>query len=783
MSLINETSPIYEHPTDINIQLKKHQLSMLHKALEIEKNYELGIMKDKPGSGKTYVVLSMIHELKKKDILDKKNKKVNVIIVPHNIYFQWNYSIERLTDNLNYVKFVEYEHLLNLYNHPEDLYEKDIILVSSSYYNVLSSTMNSLKLNVDRLFIDEIDNVGNLINQSFNTKFTMFISASFDVNHNNGFFSKKLLEMDLEDMTILCSEEFVDKQLDLEEPIHENYLCSNIYVDKVLDSILSKNEIKNVNACYFKIDDINYDQKIATNEINLISLILRENNNLIDNYENQLTDLEKNTQFYIEKKEKRNDYIDGFNKNMSGISKIFDLKKRIVSFIDNYLNYFDFYINPKLDFEFRDMYDILVEKRRNNIKEFRMYLNNLMDSIYHFYSLKMNNQEGGINEENIHALTKVYSLLNHLIKDRPKEIVKLLEDLESLKKDNKLNIECLQLYDQIIDFDNYVIEFTEILENLKIVLKCDSLIENLEKNKKDVLENKEFYKQKKDCLTEKLKDNHMCPICYCLLSNTEKIYVSQCCIQKMCQTCVEEWTTTYKKEKCVYCNIENKKIEDYLILEEGKTEEGDDILEIVSEPTHVNYTVYKYSKLHFIEEYIKDLKHKNQKLLLFSDFSNVFNNIQVMCKNYDIEYEDLEKGNMIDIEKAVMNYKYGNAKILLANSSLFSCGMNLENSTHVIFVHKIDEDILEQVLGRAQRLGRNCVLNVIHLEYENEIEIEKEKPKKFVVVEKDSTSIEALQEQGDQFDDTLLNENEEVELPDYNEVIDVNLEHLIETLH
>lgn len=74
-------------------------------------------------------------------------------------------------------------------------------------------------------------------------------------------------------------------------------------------------------------------------------------------------------------------------------------------------------------------------------------------------------------------------------------------------------------------------------------------------------------------------------------------------------------------------------------------------------------------------------------------------------------------------------------------------------------------------------------MNVIHLEYENEIEIEKEKPKKFVVVEKDSTSIEALQEQGDQFDDTLLNENEEVELPDYNEVIDVNLEQLIETLH
>jgi hypothetical protein len=148
------------------------------------------------------------------------------------------YSIEKLTDNLSYIKFVEYEHLLNLYNHPEDLYEKDIILVSSSYYNVLSSTMTSLNLNVDRLIIDEIDNVGNLINQSFNTEFTLFISASFDIHNNNGYFSKTLLENDLNEMIIQCENEFIDNHLDLEDPIHEHFLCSNIYVDKVLDEII-----------------------------------------------------------------------------------------------------------------------------------------------------------------------------------------------------------------------------------------------------------------------------------------------------------------------------------------------------------------------------------------------------------------------------------------------------------------------------------------------------------------------------------------------------------------
>ena len=81
---------------------------------------------------------------------------------------------------------------MNLYNEPHSLYDKDIILVTSSYYNSLASTMTSLELNVDRLFIDEIDNVGNFINQNFNTKFIMFISASFSFDNNNGYYTNKL---------------------------------------------------------------------------------------------------------------------------------------------------------------------------------------------------------------------------------------------------------------------------------------------------------------------------------------------------------------------------------------------------------------------------------------------------------------------------------------------------------------------------------------------------------------------------------------------------------------
>ena len=64
--------------------MKQHQLAMLNKCLDIESTNEFAIMRDKPGSGKTYVVLTMIYELK--DIANKLPKKTNVIVVPQNIF-------------------------------------------------------------------------------------------------------------------------------------------------------------------------------------------------------------------------------------------------------------------------------------------------------------------------------------------------------------------------------------------------------------------------------------------------------------------------------------------------------------------------------------------------------------------------------------------------------------------------------------------------------------------------------------------------------------------------
>lgn len=790
--ILNENSLRYEQPNDININLKNHQLAMLNRALEIENNNEYAIMRDKPGSGKTYVVLALINELKKIDIKKKLPKKTNVIVVPQNIYFQWSYSIDRLTENLSYLKFVEYEHLLNLYNEPQNLYNKDIILVASSYYHSLSTTMKSLELNVDRLFIDEIDNVANLITSQFNTKFIMFISASFNIQNNNGYFTDKLKEQNEEEITILCDEKFIDEQINLEDPNEMKYLCKNLYVDKILVNIINEDELRNVNACYYKLNDKNFNNIIANDEKKLLSLICNENKSVIDNFKNKISDCDKNINFYQEKIDNQNEYINNFNLQIKNITKIFVFKKDSLKLTENLLTYFHFYINPILENEYQEFYDVIVTNRKNNLKEFKIYIHNLNEAVYNLYTLDLKNIGDGIQLNNIENLNKVFKMINAVIKNKDKEVDKFFADLlkiNKLKNIDKFIIDFIDIYNE---FEIYILNFNELLNNLEISLKSSDLLNILiNENKKYTFELNN-YLEKKESLIKSLKKNDVCPICYEIFEN-EKYYISKCCNNNICIKCTDHWFKSLKKEICIYCSTKNILLDSYLKYEK------EDNIEVVEKSDKIelnenkedydidkNYEIFQGSKINYLHDFILDLKNKDYKVILFCDFNTIFQKLEKICTENKIEFEDLEKGNITEIEKTISNYKYGNSKILFANSSLFSCGMNLENSTHIIFVHKMDIKIIDQTIGRAQRLGRQNRLNIIYLEYQNEVIENRKRYIEFYdkdIAESKSTSINDLNCQ----ENIVNSENDENEidinnLPDYSEIVDVNLDQLIASL-
>ena len=120
-------------------------------------------------------------------------------------------------------------------------------------------------------------------------------------------------------------------------------------------------------------------------------------------------------------------------------------------------------------------------------------------------------------------------------------------------------------------------------------------------------------------------------------------------------------------------------------------------------------------------EFIENIEsNKTTKWLIFNDNGNVLVRYQELLMKRNIKAVMLDGGNQKLIEKTLKDYKEGDVQVLLLNSMIEGAGMNLENTTHLLFMHKTEEKFIEQVMGRAQRFGRKAPLNVIMLFNKNE---------------------------------------------------------------
>jgi hypothetical protein len=117
-------------------------------------------------------------------------------------------------------------------------------------------------------------------------------------------------------------------------------------------------------------------------------------------------------------------------------------------------------------------------------------------------------------------------------------------------------------------------------------------------------------------------------------------------------------------------------------------------------------------KTEFVDKMLED---KQSKWLIFNDNTNVLIKVQSYLQTKNIKCEMLDGGNQKLIEKTLQNYKEGDVQVLLLNSMIEGAGMNLENTTHLVFMHKTQQKFVEQVIGRAQRYGRKAPLNIIML--------------------------------------------------------------------
>jgi len=690
-NILSFDSEIEDHPININITLKKHQLAMLKRCKEIEnKDSRFGIMNDKPGTGKTYVILSLIYDT-------RLLKKTNIIVVPQNIYSQWIISLEKFSNDLSYKKFIDYENIITLYNNPNILSNHNIILTTSSYYHIIATTLSSLNISINRVFFDEIDSISNIISTKINSDFIWFVSASFNT-HLLGYYNNELINnnININDIICKCEDDFINSNIILENPNKYYYLCKNIYIDDILGHIISCNDLKSLNAMDYTID-----KRRVKNEKEVIQIILINKKNSLYSDKLNIDDEIKNIELYELYNKNLNSNKNAFENIMNDFYNIDEFKNNIIIFLQNFDYHADIYMNINIE----------DKSRREDIKLLKSSFDNIIDILYNINDISNSFMEFIKN-------TNVTTHINNIIVNLNKLELLLNSVYEILLKMNNENHLFIDFFRKFIDkLLKIIVDYQNSLissDKLEIYNKIFNL------STKKIKENE----LKINLLYERLKKNDCCPICYNLFINNKIYITSTCCNNKICEECIDEWYNI-KKCSCIFCNSENVLKDDLLFYEqESVNKVENDNIEIdknLIEKEDIHFEIKNYSKDIFLKNYIDNIKDNdmNKKIIIFSDYNNAFEYIQEICNN-KIEYIDLDKGNIKEMDKAINEYKFGNAKILLCNSKLFGCGMNLENSTDIIFVHKMDKMMENQVIGRAQRMGRKTKLNIIYLEYENE---------------------------------------------------------------
>ena len=710
LKLLNEDSELYYQPKNADITLKKHQLAMLKRCITIESipNNNYGIMNDKPGTGKTYVILGLIAET-------LQENSTNIIIVPQNIYSQWCISIEKFSKKITYKKFINYENIIQLYIKPEILNESNIILTTSSYYNIISTTLSSLNISINRVFFDEIDSISNIICNNINANFLWFVSASFDKD-SLGYF--KIDNNNIDDITCKCDNSFIDSNIYLELPVKKYYLCKNIYIDNILENVISEKELSGLNAMDYTLHNKDFEKMKAKNEKDVIEIILQSRKSIIKFDESQINDSKKNIEIYNEFKNNKILNEEEYKKNIDSINIIYDFKEYILNITLDFNTITKSYVNLIIN-DYKDGEKIIREERNDEIKSLKSTLDSVIELLYNMNTIDKICSEYYIRKTNNASIDN--------LKVNLKTLIILIDDIYKIVF--KINdVETIDFYDYVVNIKDYINSLNNSLLNFEQSQKAENQLNIYNKIIEICSKNIEDNQRKINLIYERLMENNCCTVCYddFIEKYDKKIYItSTCCNNKVCEDCINNWYSR-DKSSCIFCNSENKSKDDHLFFEKNEKnmdDNNEDIIDNVMNDKNIQLEIEKYSnnKNIFLKEFIENIDKKS-KVIIFSDYSHVFHYIIDICNKYDIKHVDLDKGNIKDIDNVVNEYKYGNAQILLSNSTLFGCGMNFENSSHILFVHKMDCEIEQQVIGRAQRMGRKSILEIIYLQHENELE-------------------------------------------------------------
>lgn len=679
---LTEDHPRAPNPKGINITLKPHQQTLLARCMEYEnsaiklkqfnelkphvedRDYfktSMGVLGDRVGAGKSYVILSLIASndiTRKNNIIIKShgfNKvmyyihdktisvKTNLLIVPHNLAAQWEYYIKTFGGNLKH----------------------KVIKTQKALDALLQEARNSQEDSGDDSSDINDDDSAHTFEEDGNKAYVALDISSLGLESQ----ASSSMASSSQPSTSTSTLPAVPRIKTPVEVISEYDLIvvtSTLY--NKLAYFLNTYKVKLQRAIYDEVDNLNVPGCRAV-DANFVWFVTASYGNVI--YPKGLNKYEASVGRYVW-------YANGIKHS---------------GFIKNIL--MDLYYNIS-----RNLMKVLVVKNKESYVETSLSLPEMLSHYIQCKTPYAINVLNGLVDRNI---------LNHLNADDIQGALQYVSPSHKANEDNIITRVIDKYTRQVTNINIQMNTAREYLYDTEAE-RTEALL-RLEKQLQQV-------QQKINTITDRIKSNDLCTICY---ETVDQKTVTACCQNTFCFRCINMWLA--QKKLCPLCKIPMDISKLYVIDNEAhnedenqnKTEEQVRDADLI-DMTKPNKFNDKYQNL----ELILTNMNKDAKLLIFSAYENSFTNVIPILQRLNIKFDFL-KGNGFQIQATMERYKNGSVNVLLVNTRQYGSGLNLENTTDMILFHKFDTEIEKQVIGRAQRFGRKQQLNVHYLLYENEM--------------------------------------------------------------
>jgi SNF2 family DNA or RNA helicase len=263
---LDHTSPKLD--VHSKIKLFPHQQAVVHKMFEMESKSRnapfVGVLKDPPGTGKSFAILAMILHEKR-----TYKRTQNLLVIPHNIHEQWLKYIADFSDELTCKSFMYYGDITTLFHEKDVLTENDILITTSDFYTMITETMVSLEESFNRVILDEIDSISFFTSAVIPSRNVWLVSASAELTKSGAYMEHA------KNNTIMCDHIFIKRSINLPPPLLEHHQCYNEFVHILAQDVVP--EIKAVYAADFTGFKFHYlRNEFITNPKELLSATFRD---------------------------------------------------------------------------------------------------------------------------------------------------------------------------------------------------------------------------------------------------------------------------------------------------------------------------------------------------------------------------------------------------------------------------------------------------------------------------------------------------------------------------